>query len=191
MGYGSSNLICLVILGVFMLKKILLVLFLCSSSLLYGQQLTRFAVVDLSRVYMAYFQESRAVREFEERSRRVQTEVNNRQREIQELRGRQSEAALRGDQAEANRLETQVYRISEALRDYYQTQMAILEDQRIRLTQSGSFLNEVYDEVRYIAESEGYSMVLNLNDNNGIVWFSPTVDITDRLIQNLRAKAGR
>jgi len=174
-----------------MLKKVLLLLFLSASGLLYGQMLTRFAVVDLSRVYIAYFQESRAVREFEERSSRVQNEVNTRSREIQELRARQSEAALRGDQAESNRLETQIYRMSEALRDYYQTQMAILEDQRIRLTQSGSFLNEVHDEIRYIAESEGYSMVLNLNDNNGIVWFSPTVDITARLIQNLRTKSGR
>jgi outer membrane protein len=159
--------------------------------MLNAQQLTRFAIVDLPKVYIAFFRDSRPVREFEERSARVQSEVDRRTREITELRGRYSEAVLRGDQAEANRLEGQVYRLSEALGDYYKTQTAILEDQRKRLMQSGSFLDQVYDEIRYIAESEGYSIVLNLADNKGIIWYSPTVDVTDRLIQNLRTKSGR
>jgi outer membrane protein len=53
--------------------------------------------------------------------------------------------------------------------------------------QSGSFLDQVYDEIRYIAESEGYSMVMN--KNNDIIWYSNTVDITDKLINNLLTKA--
>jgi len=171
-----------------MLKRVLFLLLLNISCMLYGQQLTRFAVVDMPRVYTSFFRESRPVREFEERSARVQNEVDRRTREIQDLRVRQAEAALRNDQSESNRLDSQIYRMSEALRDYYQTQTAILEDQRKRLMQSGSFMNEVYDEIRYIAESEGYSMVLNISDNKGILWYSPTVDITDRLIQSLLTK---
>ena len=171
-----------------MLKKILFLLLLNISCLLYAQQLTRFAVVDLPKVYTAFYSESREVRQFEERSAMVQSEIDKRTREITELRASQSAAVLRGDQTEANRLETQVYRMTEALRDYYQTQTAILEDQRRRLMQSGSFLDQVYDEIRYIAESEGYSMVLDLK-NDAIIWYSATVDITDRLIANLRTKA--
>jgi outer membrane protein len=34
-------------------------------------------------------------------------------------------------------------------------------------------------------------MVLNLKENTSIIWYSPTVDITDKVIQNLQAKAGR
>jgi outer membrane protein len=171
-----------------MLKRVLVFLLLNVSCLLYSQQLTRFAVVDMPRVYTSFFRESRPVREFEERSARVQNEVDRRTREIQELRARHAEAVLRNDQTEANRLDAQVYRMSEAVRDYYQTQTSILEDQRRRLMQSGSFMNEVYDEIRYIAESEGYSMVLNLSENKGILWYSPTVDITERLIQSLLTK---
>jgi outer membrane protein len=174
-----------------MLKRIFLFLLLSFSCLLYGQQLTRFAVVDLSKVYTAFFRDSRQVRDFEQRSARVQTEVDKRTKEINELRVRKSEAALRNDQAEANRLETQLYRMSEALRDYYQAQTAILEDMKKRLMQPGSFMDQVYDEIRYIAESEGYSMELNLNDNTGIVWYSTTVDITDRVIKSLQTKSGR
>jgi len=174
-----------------MLKKTLLIFIFCISCTLYGQQLTRFAVVDLPKVYTEYFRDSRPVREFNERSTRVQNEIDKRTKEITELKARQAEAVLKGEQTEANRLEAQVYRMSEALKDYYQTQTAILEDQKKKLMNSGSFLEQVYDEIRYIAESEGYSIVMNLGDTKGIVWYSATVDITETLIQNLRKKSGR
>jgi outer membrane protein len=159
--------------------------------LIEAQQLTRFAVVDLPRVYTAFFRDSRAVREFEERSARVQADIDRMTREIQDMRSRQADAALRGDQSEALRLENSIYQRSEFLKDYFNTKTAELEDQRRRLSQSGTFLNQVHDEIRYLAESEGYSMVINLGEKNGILWHSPTVDITDKLINNLLEKARR
>jgi outer membrane protein len=169
----------------------LLLLFAAAALALEAQQLTRFAVVDLPRVYTAFFRDSRAVREFEERSARVQNDIDRMTREIQDLKSRQADAALRGDQNESMRLENEIYRKSEFLRDYYQTKTAELEDQKRKLAQSNAFLDQVNDEIRYIAESEGYSMVLNLKENRGILWYSPTVDITDKLIQNLLAKGRR
>jgi outer membrane protein len=156
-----------------------------------AQQLTRFAVVDLSRVYTSFFRDSRAVREFEERSARVQADIDRMTAEIQSLRSSQLDAEARGDEERALRLENQVYQRSEYLKEYYQTKTAELNDQKAKLSQSGTFLDQVYGEIRYIAESEGYSMVLNLKESTGILWYSPTVDITDKLIQNLLAKAGR
>ena len=174
-----------------MYKKILFFLFFSFFCILYvqAQQLTRFAVVDLPRVYTAFFRDSRAVRQFEERSSRVQNEIDRITREIQELRSRHADAVLRDDENEAFRLETQIQRRSDFLSEFYQTRTAELENERRRLMQSGSFLDQVYDEIRFIAENEGYSMVLNLADNRGIIWYSPTVDITDRVISNLLTKA--
>ncbi|MDR1287374.1 MAG: OmpH family outer membrane protein [Treponema sp.] len=156
-----------------------------------AQQLTRFAVVDLAKVYSAFFRESRAVREFEERSTRIQAEVDRMTQEVENLTLRQAEAALKGDEQQALRLESEAYRKTEYLREYYRLRTRELEDQKKRLAQSGAFLDQVYDEIRFIAESEGYSMVLNLKESTGILWFSPTVDITDKVIENLRSKAGR
>ncbi|MDR1319279.1 MAG: OmpH family outer membrane protein [Treponema sp.] len=156
-----------------------------------AQQLTRFAVVDLPRVYTAFFRDSRAVREFEERSARVQNEIDRMTREIQDLKSRQADAVLQGNQELSVRLENEIYRKSEFLKEYYKLKTAELEDQKKKLAQSGTFLEQVYDEIRYIAESEGYSMVLNLKENNSILWHSPTVDITDKVIQNLLDRAKR
>ncbi|MCL2210530.1 MAG: OmpH family outer membrane protein [Treponema sp.] len=154
----------------------------------YSQSITRFALVDLPKVYTAFFRDSKAVREFEERSSKVQAEIDKLTREIQDMRSRHANAVLADNQTEALRLENLIYRRSEFLRDYYQTKTAELEDQRNRLMQSSSFLDQVYDEIRYIAESEGYTMVLNMKNNPGIVWYSPTIDITDKLISNLQTR---
>ncbi|GHV79965.1 outer membrane protein [Spirochaetia bacterium] len=156
-----------------------------------AQQLTRFAVVDLSRVYTQFFRESRAVREWEERSARVQSEVDRMTAEIQTLQSSLADAGARGDEERALRIQNDIYKKQEFLRNYYQVKKAELEDQMKKLSQSGSFLDQVQTEIRFIAESEGYSMVLNQRANTGILWFSPTVDITEKLITNLRTKTGR
>jgi outer membrane protein len=175
------------------MKKLFLLMLLisCTAASVFSQQLTRFAVVDLPKVYSAFFRDSRAVREFEERSTRVQTEIDKMTKEIQELRSKYADLVLKGDQSQALRTETEINRKSEFLREYYTVKTAELEDQRKRLSQSGSFLEQVYGEIRFIAESEGYSTVLNLKENTGILWYSPTVDITDRVIQNLLEKSRR
>jgi outer membrane protein len=174
------------------MKRMILLMVLISGTVIpvFAQQLTRFAVVDLPKVYTAFFRESRAVREFEERSARVQTEIDKMTKEIQELRSKHADQVLQGDQSQALRTETEINRKSEFLREYYTVKMAELESQRRQLSQSNSFLEQVYSEIRSIAESEGCSMVLN-KDNPGILWYSATVDITDKVIQNLQERSRR
>jgi outer membrane protein len=172
-----------------MKKRILIFLVLNVSCILYAQQLTRFAVVDMPKVYTAFFRDSQAVRRFEEKSSKVQTDIDKMTKEIQELKSRHADALLKDDQTEVLRLDNLIYRRSEYLREFYQTKTAELENEKRRLMQSGSFLNQVYDEIRYIAESEGYSMVIDLKQNPSIIWYSTTVDITDKLIANLLAKS--
>jgi len=165
------------------MKKTVLFLAACLlTSSLYSQQLTRFAVIDLPKVYAAFFRESRPVRELEERAALVQSEIDKMTREIQELRSRRIDLINRGDQNGALRLENEIYNKQEFLKEYYTVKTAELEDQRRKLAQSDSFLEQVHNEIRSIAEGEGYTMVLPIKD---AIWYSPTVDITDKVIQNL------
>ena len=175
------------------MKKFFLLAVLCFglSMAAEAQQITRFAVVDLPQVHMAFFRESSAVREFEARAARVQADIDRMTAEIQTLRVNMVNAQAQGNQEQALRLEGEISRRSDFLREFHRTRTAELEAQRVRLAQDDTFLGQVYDEIRFIAESEGFSMVLNLHANNGIVWFSPTVDITDRLIRNLLQNARR
>jgi outer membrane protein len=155
-----------------------------------AQQITRFAVVDMSKVYTAFFRESRAVRDFEERSARVQADVDRMTREIQELKNTQTTAEMQGDTEKSVKLESEIYKKSELLKEYFKLKTAELEDQKKKLSQSSAFLDQVYNELRVVAESEGYSMILNLKDVKGILWYSSAIDITEKVIQNLQSKSG-
>jgi outer membrane protein len=111
--------------------------------------------------------------------------------EINNLKLQMVNAQVQGNQQQALRLETEVNRRSDLLKDYYKVQTDELERIKSRLSQSGTFLEQVYDEIKFIAESEGYSMVLNYKENKDILWYSQTVDITDKIIKGLMDKSGR
>ena len=153
-----------------------------------AQQLTRFAVVDLTRIYTTFYRDSKAVRDFEERSARVQADVNRMTAEIQALQRTKIETS---DQEQILRLESEIYKKTEFLKEFYRVKMMELAEQKKDLTQSSEFLQQMLDEIEFIAESEGYSMVLSLKEGSGIIWNSPTVDISDLVIQSLMTKAGR
>ena len=172
-------------------RGLLIFLFFIGINGAFAQQLTRFAVVDLPKIYIAFFKDSKAVRDFEERSARVQADIDRMNAEIQALQKSKLDAVAAGDQQKALGLDSDIYKKTEYLKEYYRIKTAELEDQKKKLTQSSSFLQQVYDEIRIVAESDGYSMVLNLKDSSGILWYSPTVDITDKVINNLLTKAGQ
>ncbi|MCL2719985.1 MAG: OmpH family outer membrane protein [Treponema sp.] len=173
-----------------MSKRILIFLlsgFICLGAV-YGQHISRIAVVDLPRVYTEFFRESQAVRQFEERAARVQRDIERMQTDIRNLNTRLADAIARDDQREMIRLETEINTRTENLRVFFQARTAELDAERRRLMESGSFLNQVHDEIRYIAESEGFTHVFDIKNTPGLVWYANSTDITDRLINSLRTR---
>lgn len=155
------------------------------------QQLTRLAVVDLQRVFTTFYRDSKAVRDFEERSARVQSEIDRMTAEIQTLQRDKVEAEREKDGERLLRLESEIYKKTNFLQEYFRVKTAELEDQKKKLSQSSAFFQQVHNEIGLVAEKEGYSMVLNLRESTGILWYSHTVDITDLVIESLNTKAGR
>jgi len=158
----------------------------CMAVVYSQQQITRIGVVDLPRVYTAFFSDSKAVRDWEEKSAGVQRDIDRMTTEINNLRTRHADAIKQDNQSEIIRLENEINRRAENLRNFYQSRTEQLERERQNLMQSGSFLDQVYNEIRIIGESEGFTMVLNRANSPFIVWYSSSVDITDKLIASLR-----
>ena len=153
-----------------------------------GQQLTRFAVVDMAKVYSAFFLQSEAVRRLEADAAKVQADINRMTGEIEGLRSSRLSASESGNQAAVLRLDNEIREKTEFLREFHAVRTAELESRRRTLARNDGFLGEVSGEIRALAESEGFTMVLDLGSTSGILWYSPTVDITDRLIQRLLAR---
>ena len=148
----------------------------------FAQQLTRFAVVDMARVHAVFFLESGPARQLEQDAQAVQAEINRRAQEIQGLR-----VALQGatDQSQALRLQDEIRERTELLMEFHTVSIAEINFRRRALMQTDDFLMRVQSDIRFVAEREGFTMVLDLSSTGGILWYSPTVDITDSLIQRL------
>lgn len=72
--------------------------------------------------------------------------------------------------------------------EYSKAKNAELDTLKERLVSDDDFYSLLYEEIRLVAESDGYSMVLSLHDNSSIMWYSPTVDITDKIIRNMTSR---
>jgi outer membrane protein len=158
-----------------------------------AQQITRVAVVDLSRVYLTYSRDSVAVRKLEEDKQKVQSEIDQMSSEIKQLQVKRAEASSRSDQTEVLRLDQEIYKKAQYLSEYYKAKQAELADRSSKLMESSDFAQLVYKTIQALAESDGYSVILSSHDSgsvtSSIIWYSPAVDITDEVIQALIGKA--
>ncbi len=172
-------------------KKIAaLVLF---AAIAYGglsaQQITRVAVVDLARVLGNFPKETAARKNFEVKKAEVQAEADRRSAEIRNLQTRKTDASNFGDVETARTLEAEISRKIAALQEYVQARQNELDLLAKALSSANSFLQKLNSTIARVAEEEGYSLVLNLKPQdqsaNLILWNSPAIDITDKVIQAL------
>lgn len=129
-----------------------------------AQQLTRIALVDLGKVYTEFFRDSKAVRDFEEKTARVRSEVERMTGDLQNLQKKKLEADENADSDLSLTLESEIAQKAAFLKEYYRIKMAELETEKKNLATSDSFMQQVYDEVRKLGEGEGYSLVVDIKD---------------------------
>ena len=170
------------------IKKILIAALLCtlaSAARLSAQQITKFGVVDTAKVYNAYFRNSSAVRNYERKKAEYQEEINKRTEELRALQQRKLSYGDSGDESNAVRIESQITQKTEYLREYTNAKNIELATMQKSLQDSDSFYRRLYGVLAKIAESGGYSMILSLQQNNAILWYSPSVDVTEQVIAEL------
>lgn len=151
----------------------------------FAQQITRFAVIDTARIYTTFYRDSRNVRDFESKRLRYQREIQRLSDEIKDLRQQKVDAEALGETARVTRLEAQISSKTNFLLDYSKAKNEELDELRKELTTDDEFYSMLYEQIRKISEADGYSMVLSLQEGNSIIWYSPTVDITDKVIRSM------
>lgn len=169
-------------------QKILTSALLCtvfSTVYLSAQQITKFGVVDTAKVYNAYFRNSSAVRNYERKKAEYQEEINKRTEELRTLQQRKLSYEDSGDESNAVRIESQITQKTEYLREYTNAKNIELATMQKSLQDSDSFYRRLYGVLAKVAEAGGYSMILSLQQNNAILWYSPSVDVTDQVISEL------
>jgi outer membrane protein len=149
-----------------------------------AEQLTTVGIVDVTKVSTAFFRDSQAVRELEDLTTRLQSEIDGITAEINQLKDRKLQAENSGDQARALRLDEEIYNKTNYLRDYFRIKNTQLQERRNRLAESSSFLTQLQQAIAFIAEDQGYNVIIKSSDPN-LLWWSRQVDITDLIITRL------
>lgn len=171
------------------MKRIcILALCLLPLSGIFAQQITRFAVVDTSRIYTTFYRDSRSVREFDAKKAQYQAEIQRMTEDVKSLRQQKVDADALGDATKVARLESEISSKTATLLEYSKAKNAELDTLKKKLTTDDEFYSMLYDEIKKIAEADGYSMVLSLQEGNSIIWYSPTVDVTDKVIRNMTSR---
>ena len=169
------------------MKKYVFILFslLASASVLSAQQITRFAVVDTSRIYTTFLREARSVRDYQAKQAKYQAETQRMSDEIIALRQKKVDAAAVGKNDAAQKYQAEIDAKTSFLLEYSKACNDELARLRKSLVSDDVFYSRLYEAIKKIAESQGYTMVLNLQQGEAIIWYSPTVDITETVIREL------
>ena len=165
--------------------SVVAVAFFLSFHAAFSQQITRFAVIDTARIYTTFYRDSRSVRDFESKRTRYQNEIQRLSDEIKSLRQEKVDAEALGETSKVARLEAQISSKTNFLMDYSRSKNEELDELKKALVTDDEFYSRLYNQIQRISEAEGYSMVLSLQDGNSIIWYSPTVDITDLVIRSM------
>jgi Skp family chaperone for outer membrane proteins len=167
----------------------ILVWLVAAAGMAFCQQVTRVAVVDLSKVIAACSKDSQSVRDFERKKSQVQTDIDKMSAEIMRLMSLKADADKSGDKSAALKYRDEIDKRSKALQDFVSTKQAELDADAKKLAVSDEFSQSLYKQIQNIAETEGYSMVINLKSSdsvmNAVLWYSPMIDITTSVIQSL------
>lgn len=158
-----------------------------------ADQITRVGVLDIDRVYAAYFRESRAVKELQQKQAEVLAEIGKIDEDILQLEAQKLEAEARGDRDQALRLDTDIFKKKQYRDDYRRIKMDQIRKLSEGLYKSDQFLDELLAAIQFVAESEGFSLILNKSAqfSQFFLFYTKEVDVTEKVIQELMRRSGR
>jgi outer membrane protein len=149
-----------------------------------AEQLTTVGVIDIARVSAVFFRDSSALRELEDMTVKVQAELDAVTREINQLREKKLTAERAGNRGDVLRIDEEISAKTSYIKDYYRIKSAQIQERRAKLTESSAFLTEIQKAIAFVAEEQGYNIILK-NSDPDMIWWSKQIDITERVIEYL------
>ena len=162
---------------------LLTVLLILLPAVVSAQQLATVGVVNISQVYNSFYRDSQAVRDLERLRRQYQQEIDDNVRELESLRDRRISAQQAGNLTRAEQLEDQIIEMQRFLEDLSARRRQQLSARQEQLL-SDEFLRRMQNAIQYVAETEGYTLIIR-SDTEGLQWWSSEVDVSERVLQRL------
>ena len=170
-----------------MKKQHIIILFICFMNfpmLLSAETITKVAVLDYSRILSSYYVDSAEVLRIEEMKKDFAAEIEKLKLEIQSLEQQKLSADDLGDSRKALQLDSQIEDRKQYYRDYIRIRGNQINQASTNLGSSNVMAQEILSVIQYVAETNGFSIVLNRSDPN-LLWWGFEVDITELVLKRL------
>ena len=128
---------------------------------IYAQQITRFAVIDTGLIFDTFRRDAKAARDYQEKKEKFENQKKILESEIIQLRQKKVSAEADGQEAEVKKYEEKIKSKITLLMEYVKASNDELNMLRKNLINDDVFYSNLYESVRRVAESEGYTMVLS------------------------------
>ncbi len=166
------------------MKKILLLVVLCAATV--SMQAQKFALIDMDYVFKNIPAYERANEQLTQVSKKWQAEVDALTTEAQTMyKNYQNEVVFLSKEqkkAKQDAIMEKEKQASDLKRKYFGPEGELFKKRTALMT---PIQDEVYNAVKDVADLRGYQLVLDRASDQGIVFGSPKIDISDEVLRKL------
>ena len=153
-------------------------------AVVWGESITKVAVLDYTRILTAFYADSAEVRKIEEMKSAFADKVRSLQQEIQELEEKKITAQNNEDSLSVLKLDKRILERKQYYQEYVRVRGNQIQQASANLSASHALAQEIRREIKYVAESNGFSIVMKRSDPN-LLWWNYETDITDLVLNRL------
>jgi outer membrane protein len=164
------------------------VFFLCIAGFSFPDQLSKIAVVDFQEVIDNFpngspaFSRLQILKDaYEEKRLKYLAELNDKELELLDAKKRENEL-------EIARLEREITDFKTFIKQWQEIKIEEIQIVQKEFLQGGEIALDMLRAIEFVAINEGYTLVMDANDIS-VIWWSPEIDITDLVINRLKAMA--
>ena len=166
------------------MKRLFLISLTALAASVGAEQITKVAVLDYSRILTAFYADSVEARRIDEMKRHFAEEVKKIQEEIQSLEESRLDAQTDGDNQAVLDLDSLIQERKQYYQEYVRIRGNQIQQASANLGSSSALAQEILREIQYVAEANGFSIVLKSSDPN-LLWWGYGTDITQMVLKRL------
>jgi outer membrane protein len=173
-------------------KSVFTVILIClafSASPVFSEEITTVGVVDVNKIYNDFYFESEEVRELQDMKEEFEDELLDIKQQIEQLRERRKNAADRGNNDLVLQLDEEIVTKENYFNDVKRIRQKQLEQKQSSFLNS-EFYIQLNEALTIVGERKGFTAVFRKRAE-GLMWYHPSIDITELVLEELRRISSR
>ena len=170
-----------------MKKVFLFAILFCASITVYAQQqIPKIGIIDYTRIVQRMMPSMDQLQEIKNIKQAIEDETSAIETEIATLEREKADIEARSHYHDAaDEIDEQISSLKYYLQQFVEEKNRELDEKKALVPDTAEIISKIVNQIQYVAESEGYSVIFDSKDKN-IIWWTHSVDITDKVMRKLR-----